>query len=183
MSFGQKIACVYKVSSAPKDIWIRLAYASTQTSQHITAIMTVSGAPTFWNKNGKALQRLITTVATTDFLLFGYDQGVMSGIISSPSFYTDFPQVKDNSTWQGFVTAIYAVGCFFGALFILNFGDRLGRRKGILLGASVMIVGVIIQVASVPPSHGATAQFILGRFITGMGNGINTSTVPTYQAE
>lgn len=107
----------------------------------------------------------------------------MAGIISSESFVTDFPEVEDDSTWQGFVTSIYAVGCFFGALFILMWGDRLGRRKAIFLGATVMIVGVIIQIASVPPNAGATAQFIIGRFITGIGNGINTSTVPTYQAE
>lgn len=107
----------------------------------------------------------------------------MAGIISSDSFVADFPEVDGDSTWQGFVTSIYAVGCFFGALFILLFGDKLGRRKCIFLGATVMIIGVIIQIASVPPSGGATAQFIIGRFITGIGNGINTSTVPTYQAE
>lgn len=107
----------------------------------------------------------------------------MAGIISSDSFVADFPEVNNNSTWQGFVTSIYAVGCFLGALFILMFGDRLGRRKSIFLGASIMIIGVIIQIASVPPNSGATAQFIIGRLITGVGNGINTSTVPTYQAE
>ncbi|KAI1494106.1 general substrate transporter [Biscogniauxia mediterranea] len=142
-----------------------------------------AGVPTYWGKTGKPLQRLITIVATTDFLLFGYDQGVMSGIISAPAFTEDFPEVKDNSTYEGFVTSIYAVGCFLGACFILSFGDHLGRRKSIFLGASVMILGVIIQLACVPPGQGATAQFIIGRCITGIGNGINTSTIPTWQAE
>ncbi|KAI1421282.1 general substrate transporter [Xylaria sp. FL1777] len=139
--------------------------------------------PTYWGTSGKKLQRLVTTVATIDFLLFGYDQGVMSGIISSGPFTDDFPEVKNDSTWQGFVTSIYAVGCFFGALFILAVGDKLGRRKGIFIGATVMIIGVIIQITTVPPSYGSTAQFIIGRFITGMGNGINTSTIPIWQAE
>lgn len=142
-----------------------------------------AGVPTYWGKTGKGLQKLITIVATTDFLLFGYDQGVMSGIISAPSFVHDFPQVENDSTYEGFVVSIYAVGCFLGALFILNFGDRLGRRYSIFLGAIIMIIGVIIQITAVPPSAGATAQFIIGRCITGIGNGINTSTVPTYQAE
>ncbi|KAI0593020.1 general substrate transporter [Biscogniauxia sp. FL1348] len=142
-----------------------------------------AGVPTYWGTTGKPLQRLITIVATTDFLLFGYDQGVMSGIISAPAFTEDFPEVKDNSTYEGFVTSIYAVGCFLGACFILSFGDQLGRRKSIFLGASIMIIGVIIQLASVPVGQGATAQFIIGRCITGIGNGINTSTIPTWQAE
>lgn len=107
----------------------------------------------------------------------------MSGIISAEAFTSDFPEVEGNSTYEGFVTAIYAVGCFLGACFILTFGDHLGRRKSIFLGASIMIIGVIIQIAAVPVGSGATAQFIIGRCITGVGNGINTSTVPTYQAE
>lgn len=40
---------------------------------------------------------MITAVATTDFLLFGYDQGVMSGIISAEAFTHDFPEVEGNS--------------------------------------------------------------------------------------
>ncbi|KAJ1326097.1 Sugar transporter STL1 [Microdochium nivale] len=141
------------------------------------------GAPTYWGVTGKKVQKLVTAVATTDFLLFGYDQGVMAGIVTSEPFVHDFPQVHNNSTYEGFVVSIYAVGCFFGALFQLVAGDQLGRRKSIFLGASIMIVGVLIQVTAMGPSPGATAQFIIGRAITGIGNGINTSTVPTYQAE
>ncbi|KAI5371185.1 putative major facilitator, sugar transporter, major facilitator superfamily [Septoria linicola] len=141
------------------------------------------GVPSYWGTNGRMLGMLITAVATTDFLLFGYDQGVMSGIIASPAFVGDFPEVDGDSTYEGFVVSIYAVGCFLGACFILTFGDKLGRRNSIFLGATIMIIGVIIQLACVPPNSGATAQFIIGRCITGIGNGINTSTVPTYQAE
>ena len=51
-----------------------------------------------------------------------------------------------------------------------------------MMGGTIMIMGVIIQVTC---ERGATplAQFIVGRTITGVGNGINTSTIPTYQAE
>ena len=83
---------------------------------------------------------------------------------------------------QGFVTAIYEIGCLFGAIFILSFGDYLGRRKAIMMGGSIMILGVIIQVTAERNST-PLAQFIIGRTITGVGNGINTSTIPTYQAE
>jgi sugar porter (SP) family MFS transporter len=49
-------------------------------------------------------------------------------------------------------------------------------------GGAVMILGVIIQVTAIK-GHNATAQFIIGRVVTGVGNGMNTSTIPTYQAE
>lgn len=41
-----------------------------------------------------------------------------------------------------------------------------------------MIVGAIIMSASF-----GLPQFILGRIITGLGNGMNTSTIPTWQSE
>lgn len=132
--------------------------------------------------SGRSLSLMVSVVATNGFLLFGYDQGVMSGIISATQFADTIPEVRDNSTWQGFVTAIYEIGCLFGAMFQLAYGDRIGRRRAIILGGVIMILGVVIQISAIKGA-GATAQFIVGRTITGIGNGINTSTIPTYQAE
>lgn len=132
--------------------------------------------------SGRNLGLAVSVVATNGFLLFGYDQGVMSGIISAEPFNNAFPQTKNDPTWQAFVTAIYEVGCLLGAIWQLSTGDKIGRRRAIILGGVIMIIGVIIQISAIP-GHGATAQFIVGRTITGIGNGINTSTIPTYQAE
>lgn len=106
----------------------------------------------------------------------------MSGIITAAPFNDLFVATRDNSTMQGFVTAIYEIGCLMGAMFILGVGDLLGRRRAIVLGGIIMLCGVIIQVTS---QYNATplAQFIVGRVVMGVGNGINTSTIPTYQAE
>ncbi|KAL4894773.1 general substrate transporter [Aspergillus ambiguus] len=131
---------------------------------------------------GRPLSLSISTVATTGFLLFGYDQGVMSGIISDPAFNNMFTATKGDNTMQATVTAVYEVGCLVGAIFALMFGERLGRRRMVLFGACVMIVGVVIQVSAMPNSL-PLLQFIFGRVITGIGNGMNTSTIPTYQAE
>lgn len=90
--------------------------------------------------------------------------------------------LSGNSTLQGFVTAVYELGCLAGAILILLLGDVFGRRRAIMMGGTVMIIGVIIQVTS-SYAHTPLAQFIVGRVITGVGNGINTSTIPTYQAE
>ncbi|KAK7756223.1 hypothetical protein SLS62_001816 [Diatrype stigma] len=138
--------------------------------------------PKYMGLSGRPLSMTVSTVATTGFLLFGFDQGVMSGIISAPAFNNMFEATRDDATMQGLVTAIYEIGCLFGAVFILWYADLLGRRKAMILGATIMILGTIIQVTcefnAMP-----LAQFIVGRVVTGVGNGINTSTIPTYQAE
>lgn len=140
------------------------------------------GIPHFLGLTGRTLSGLLSALCVTGFLLFGYDQGVMSGIISAAPFNDAIPETKDNGTWQGFVTSIYEIGCLLGAIFQLIYGDRTGRRRAVIAGGIIMILGTIIQVTAMP-GHGATAQFIIGRIVTGVGNGINTSTIPTYQAE
>jgi MFS family permease len=57
-------------------------------------------------------------------------------------------------------------------------GNVFGRRKTILIGCSIMVVGAIIQAAT----YGA-GQLIAGRLISGLGNGMNTSTIPVYVSE
>jgi MFS family permease len=138
--------------------------------------------PSFMGLSGRSLSWTISAICTDGFLLFGYDQGVMSGIITAKPFNDFFPETRDNGTMQGLVTAIYEIGCLMGAMLILGVGDLLGRRKAMVLGAVIMCIGVIIQ-CTASKNHAALAQFIIGRVITGVGNGINTSTIPTYQAE
>ena len=70
------------------------------TGRMHTATVGRDGVPTYWGTSGRGLQMMITAVATTDFLLFGYDQGVMSGIISAEAFTTDFPEVEGNSAFR-----------------------------------------------------------------------------------
>ncbi|GAA5997513.1 sugar porter family MFS transporter [Rhodotorula paludigena] len=126
---------------------------------------------------GSALVWLAATTAGAGFLLFGYDQGVMSGLITLESFLNTFPECRDPDI-SGITVAIYEIGCLGGAVGAILFGDRLGRKNMIMLGMSIMIVGAIILAASY-----GLAQFIVGRIVTGVGNGISTATIPSLQSE
>ncbi|CAK5267260.1 unnamed protein product [Mycena citricolor] len=113
-----------------------------------------------------------------------YDQGVMSALLTSNQWEKTFPNTvasaahPNRATLQSFVVAVYEIGCLLGALSNLWIGDRLGRRKTIFLGGAVMIIGAILQTTSF--SYG---QMVVARIVTGVGNGLNTSTVPAYHAE
>ncbi|GAA6054800.1 hypothetical protein JCM3770_007441 [Rhodotorula araucariae] len=148
-----------------------------------------AGAPTYMGANGNKLGALVTICASMGFILFGYDQGVMSGIISAPQFISVFPACDPAaqgtykaSVLQAFYVAIYEIGCLGGAIFALMFGDRLGRRKMMFAGAVILILGVIIQITAFRGSW-AGGQFIIGRIVTGLGTGFETSTIPTWHAE
>ncbi|KAF9058050.1 general substrate transporter [Panaeolus papilionaceus] len=134
--------------------------------------------------SGKTLVAAIAFVTGTGFTLFGYDQGVMSSLLTADQFEKVFPQVvvsaahANHATLQSLLVAIYEIGCLIGALSNLWVGDAIGRRRTIALGGVIMIIGAILQAASF-----SYTQILIARVITGLGNGLNTSTVPAYHAE
>lgn len=77
----------------------------------------------------------------------------------------------NHATLQSFVVAIYEIGCLIGALANLWVGDKLGRRRTIVLGGILMIVGAILQTTSY-----GYAQMVVARVVTGFGNGLNVSS-------
>lgn len=109
--------------------------------------------------------------------LFGYDQGVFGGVIVTDNFL-DTLGIQGNPGIQGTITALYDIGCFVGAVAAFFLGDLLGRKKAVLLGTTIMSIGAILQITTY-----SVGQMIAGRIIAGIGNGINTSTAPPWQAE
>ncbi|KAH0385417.1 general substrate transporter, partial [Aureobasidium melanogenum] len=143
----------------------------------------------YYGLTGTNLNIAVGIIAGLDFLLFGYDQGVMGGLLTLKSFNRTFPEIDVDfpphgrssaytSTIQGISVASYNLGCFVGALATIWIGDWLGRRKTIFLGSAIMVVGATLQTSAF-----ALAHLIVGRIITGIGNGMNTSTVPAWQSE
>ncbi|KAI8071278.1 general substrate transporter [Gongronella butleri] len=125
---------------------------------------------------GNALFRASTALAGCGFLLFGYDQGVMSGVVATDSFKATMGH--PDSSLIGAIVALYEIGCAMGAFSTGFIGDRLGRRKTIRLGCLILCIGAILQTAAVD-----VGMMIFARILTGVGNGMNTATIPVYQAE
>lgn len=108
----------------------------------------------------------------------------------------------DANTQAGAV-ALYQVGCFFGAVLILFYGEVWGRKSSTFWGSFIMIVGTVLQVAAGGANGGdasAYAVLIVGRIVGGIGNGMVTSSeshliirtitivltlaaIPTWQSE
>jgi MFS family permease len=130
-----------------------------------------------YKPSGKTLTVIITSICSTAFCLFGYDQGVLSGLIGADNqFGKDFNHPDANT--QGLIVSVYQLGNVGGSIVIFLFGDKLGRKNSIFWATIIMLIGAILQTASMN-----RGMMYAARVITGIGNGANTSTVPVYQAE
>lgn len=120
--------------------------------------------------------------------LFGYDTGQIADFLEMDDFKLRFAQCSDpavadtcefSNVRSGLIVAMLSIGTLFGSLIGATLADRLGRKKAIVVDNMILIIGIVIQVASVS----AWYQFMIGRIVTGLGVGALSAVVPLYQSE
>ncbi|KAF2810998.1 uncharacterized protein BDZ99DRAFT_475856 [Mytilinidion resinicola] len=126
--------------------------------------------------HGDALHTAISVAAGTVMCLFGYEQGVFGGIMVGRPFLAYFHEPSPGLL--GFVTSVYDLGCFGGAVVSSFVGERLGRRWMLLVFTVIMTAGIVVQTLA------QNMQWLIwGRLIAGIGNGGNTATAPVWHVE
>jgi len=115
----------------------------------------------------------VCLVAALGGLLFGYDTGVINGSLKFVQLKLDL-----SPAMKGLAASSALLACIFGAAFAGALSDRLGRKKVLMLSA---ILFLISAVGTALPQN--IAQFILFRFIGGLGVGAASMTSPMYIAE
>lgn len=149
----------------------------------------MSGRNTFVGLSGSALSLAqILVIVAPAFILFGYNQSGIGGLLSLQDWTKTFPEIDTthtegatkthNATIQGVVVATFTIGALFGALSCSYTGDKFGRRMVILAGAIFTLIGEVLECSAF-----GLAQFIVGRIILGAGVGMLSATVPVWQSE
>jgi SP family arabinose:H+ symporter-like MFS transporter len=116
---------------------------------------------------------IVTSIAALGGLLFGYDTAVISGAIG-------FLRVKFEltETMTGFAASSAIWGCVVGVLAAGVVSDRLGRKRA-LLGTAILFA-----VSAIGSAVAQTfTQFIVFRFVGGLGVGAASMLAPAYIAE
>ncbi|KAH0287583.1 general substrate transporter [Aureobasidium namibiae CBS 147.97] len=123
-----------------------------------------------WFKPGRQTQLAITVNCLHAFFLFGYDQGVFGGLITNP----DFLEVVDHPSeaFLGFIVSSYNLGCLAGCLLNFFIGGGIVRRPTLWLAMLLISAGAVLQAAAFGVRSPERSRV-----------GIDTSTVPMYQAE
>ncbi|EJD04843.1 general substrate transporter [Fomitiporia mediterranea MF3/22] len=141
---------------------------------------------------GRPLIVAINLVAGLAIFFFGYDQGMMSGVNTSPDYVErmkighsiyegpseGFVAVITDPTKQGGIVSIYYFGTLIGALWAGAVGDRIGRIKTMFIGGLWILLG-----ASLQTSAQNTAWMCCARVINGIGTGYLNVIVPVWSAE
>ncbi|KAJ5378315.1 general substrate transporter [Penicillium cataractarum] len=130
----------------------------------------------FFGARGSMLAGAMSSASSIAFLLVGWDQGVLGGVLSGKLFLSTLG--NPSASELGTITAVYDLGCLGGSLMTMFYGEKLGRRWSTMIGLSIVIVGAILQTCTF-----SGGQMIAGRIIAGVGNGISTATVPTWNSE
>ncbi|KAI8277450.1 Myo-inositol transporter 1 [Colletotrichum sp. SAR 10_98] len=109
-------------------------------------------------------------------MLFGYDTGVISGVLVVIG--TDLGGKELTHSEKELVTALTAAGALLGAIFAGLTADKLGRKPSIWFASVLFTLGAVIQSASF-----SVAQMAVGRLVIGLGVGSASMMVPLYIAE
>ncbi|OQE30897.1 hypothetical protein PENFLA_c002G04213 [Penicillium flavigenum] len=107
----------------------------------------------------------------------GYDGSLMGSILAMDHYQNVFKTGMDGPK-VSVVTSLYTVGSIVCTPISAIISDRLGRRKCMFIGGWVIIIGsIVITTAMTLP------QFVVGRFILGLGIQIMVVSAPAYAVE
>lgn len=122
-------------------------------------------------------------MASLGGLLFGYDQGVISVILTLPVFQERYKHLNpayysNYSFYKGLMTAMIELGAFFGAANQGWVADKFSRKYSIMIAVVWFVVGSVIQTTAVD-----YAMLVIGRLIAGVAIGMLSMVAPLYMSE
>jgi MFS transporter, SP family, arabinose:H+ symporter len=124
-------------------------------------------------KNARGYVIFVTVVAAIGGLLFGFDTAIVAG---ATRYLKD--QFALTSLQEGWAVSVVLIGCMFGAGLAGTVSDRIGRRRFMLVSAVLFFISAVG--CAVPRN---ITQFVIFRFVGGLGIGSASILAPLYIAE
>jgi MFS family permease len=126
--------------------------------------------------------------------LFGYDQGVVSGVLTMESFAATFPRIALDSSFKGWFVSTLLLLAWAGSLVNGPVADKFGRKGSIEIAVVIFTIGSAFQAGAIniPMAFAGMLEimfcrhvtdFGLGRGIAGFAVGMLTMIVPMYMSE
>ncbi|GLB40275.1 putative major facilitator superfamily, sugar transporter (TC 2.A.1.1) family protein [Lyophyllum shimeji] len=122
-------------------------------------------------------------------IFYGWDIGLIGGVLALPSFQHYFGVNKMNASQRadlnGNIVSVLQAGCFFGALSTGYFSSRFGRKPSLLASGVIFLIGSLIQcIVGLGSSEKVGLRVLyFSRFLGGWGVGMVSALVPSYVSE
>jgi SP family arabinose:H+ symporter-like MFS transporter len=117
----------------------------------------------------------ISLVSAMGGLLFGYDWVVIGG---AKPFYEPFFGITNSAALQGWAMSCALTGCLAGSVLSGWLSDRFGRKKLLILSATLFVAASLGTGAAV-----SFDTFVIFRILGGIGIGLASNLSPMYIAE
>ncbi|KAH6017459.1 hypothetical protein HBI82_102060 [Parastagonospora nodorum] len=120
----------------------------------------------------------LSAFASLGGFLFGYDQGVVSGVLTMESFAAAFPRISYDSSFKGWFVSSLLLAAWLGSLVNGPVADRFGRKGSIMIAVVIFTIGSALQAGAIN-----IEMAFAGRAIAGFAVGMLTMIVPMYMSE
>ncbi|KAG1779001.1 general substrate transporter [Suillus placidus] len=131
----------------------------------------------------------IALSASMGSIFFGWDTGLMGGILTLKSFQSYFGinnmSASAKANFNGNIVSIMQAGAFFGVLSTGWVSSRFGRKRSLIASGVIYIIGSLIQAIVGLGSDRVVALrlFYFSRFVAGSGVGMVSALAPSYISE
>lgn len=114
-------------------------------------------------RNGKVFG--IACFACLGGLLYGYNQGVFSGVLVMTAFGNHMGDYTKDPSKMGWLTSILELGAWLGTVYSGFLAEIISRKYAILVNVGIFCIGVVIQATAITGS--GHNSILGGRFVTG----------------
>lgn len=127
--------------------------------------------------------------ASMGSIFFGWDTGLMGGILTLKSFQDYFGIDKlsksDQANFNGNIVSVMQAGCIFGVLMTSWTSSHFGRKRSLIASGAIYTIGSMIQAVAGLGSSQAVALRVLyfSRVFAGIGVGMVSALAPSYISE
>ncbi|KAG1736538.1 general substrate transporter [Suillus lakei] len=131
----------------------------------------------------------LALAASMGSIFFGWDTGLMGGILTLKSFQHYFGINKLSASAQanfnGNIVSVMQAGCIFGVLLTSWTSSRFGRKRSLMASGVIYIIGSMIQAVAGLGSSQVVALRVLyfSRVFAGIGVGMVSALAPSYISE
>ncbi|EPQ58905.1 general substrate transporter [Gloeophyllum trabeum ATCC 11539] len=138
----------------------RSSFSEDETVPLLSRLTKEDRTPWYRKRNLRLLYLVMIPTCLGTEMTSGFDSSMMNGLQAVEAWNRFYGHPR--STMLGIMTALYSLGGVCALPFVAPISDTLGRRRSIVFGSVLMVIGALLQASSQNFTMFITARFILG---------------------